>query len=573
MGLLYAIVLIGVLIFVHELGHFLAAKWCNVKVLQFAIGFGPAIASFRYGETEYVLRMLPLGGYVLMLGNAMDELEDLPPEDRDRALMAKPIWQRVIVTAAGPAFNIILPVLLYFVMTMTLSTTEPSVVGQVFDEMPASAAGLESGDKIVEINGEKTDYWFQVLERIKTRPGEEVALVYERDGKRHDVTVVPEVKNRTDFLGLASQTYGLVGILPGTYGPTVGIVDQKGPAAEGGLRNFDRVLTVDGEAITRYDELEAAVRQSDGKPLELVVLRRKPVEVDWGVVYRQEKAELTIQPERDPDASRNRWYAGIDRAEMFVARVEPGSPAAEAGLQVGDQIRALDDRSYSNWRLLNDHIQNTINAQIVEATADGKKGESVSESFELTYLRDGQEHTSTLTPVVRKLENQDIYRVVIGWGHIGHMVRPPQVDFPLGTRFVFAAQHSVKKTGEFIGMTAMGFWRMVQGRVSLDNLGGPIMIGELAAQAGDAGWDKFLQMMALISINLAVLNLLPVPMLDGGHLLLYAIEAIKRGPISFRARQLTTYIGFTLIACLIILAFKNDIERSWDDIAQWVNEL
>jgi regulator of sigma E protease len=569
MGFLYAIILIGALIFVHELGHFLAAKWCNVKVLQFAIGFGPSIASFQYGETEYSIRMLPLGGYVLMLGHAMDEIEEIPEEDRDRALMAKPIWQRVVVTAAGPAFNLILPVILYFVMTMTLTTTTPSVVGQVFDAMPAAGAGLESGDKIVEIDGEPIDYWFQVLERITDAPGKNVALTYERDGERHEVNLVPETKTQTDFLGLSSRTYGLIGIHPGTYGPTVGIVDSDGPAARAGLQNFDHVLTVNGEAIERYDELEASIRQSNGKPLDLVVLRRKPVEVDWGVVYRQEKESVTVTPERDG----TRWYAGVDRAEMFVARVEPDSPAAAAGFEVGDQLTALEGRPYSNWRLLYQQIQNAVNEEIVAATADGRKGEDVSKSFEVSYLRDGETFTTTLEPRVRKLENQDIYRIVIGWGHIGDMVRPPEVAFPFFERVVFASEYSFVKTGEFIGMTAMGFWRMIQGRVSLDNLGGPIMIGELAAQAGDAGWDKYLEMMALISINLAVLNLLPVPMLDGGHLLLYAIEAIKRGPISFRTRQLTTYIGLTFIACLIILAFKNDIERSWDDIAQWVNEL
>ncbi len=568
MGFFYAVILIGALIFVHELGHFLAAKWCDVKVLNFSIGFGPAIASFTYGETEYTLRMLPLGGYVLMLGNAMEEIEEIPEADRERALMAKPIWQRVVVTAAGPAFNLILPVILYFFMTLTLTTTTPAVVGQVFDAMPASGAGLESGDTIVEIDGEPIQYWYEVLERITDAPGRPVELAYERDGERFDVELTPEVKNQTDFLGLASRTYGLIGIHPGTYGPTMGISDSEGPAAQAGLLNFDRVLTVNGKAITRYDELEASIRQSGGKPLELVVLRRKPIEVDWGVVYKQEKSVHTVVPVKDG----TRWYAGIDRAEMFVARVEPDSPAAAAGLRVGDQLTQMNGRPYSNWRLLYQQIQNTVNEKIVEATANGDKGEDVRETFEISYLRDGVEQTTTLEPKVRKLENQDIYRLVIGWGHIGDMVKPPEVPFPFTTRVGFAAEYSVRKTGEFIGMTAMGFWRMVQGRVSLDNLGGPIMIGELAAQAGEAGWDKFLEMMALISINLAVLNLLPVPMLDGGHLLLYAIEAIKRGPISFRTRQLTTYIGLTFIACLIILAFKNDIERSWDDIAQWVNE-
>ncbi|MGM0555901.1 MAG: site-2 protease family protein, partial [Myxococcota bacterium] len=155
MSILYFVILIGVLIFVHEFGHFIVAKAFDVKVIRFSIGFGPKIAGFTKGETEYVICALPLGGYVQMLGFALDEVEEIPEHERDRALMMKPIWQRTLITLAGPGFNVILPILIYFIATMGMTTAPPAKVGEVFAETPAAEAGLMPGDKITAIDGEK----------------------------------------------------------------------------------------------------------------------------------------------------------------------------------------------------------------------------------------------------------------------------------------------------------------------------------------------------------------------------------------------------------------------------------
>jgi regulator of sigma E protease len=150
------------------------------------------------------------------------------------------------------------------------------------------------------------------------------------------------------------------------------------------------------------------------------------------------------------------------------------------------------------------------------------------------------------------------------------MVMPDSIHHPLGDRLIYAAERGVGQTWRATEMMITGFLRILQGRVSLNTLGGPIMIGELAAQAGRAGLEYFLQMMALISINLAIFNLLPIPVLDGGHLMFYAIEAVRRRPLSFRTRQILTYIGLALIIMLMLLAFKNDIQRNWQDMVDWL---
>jgi regulator of sigma E protease len=572
MSILYFIILIGVLIFVHELGHFLFAKLFGVKVLQFSIGMGPSIFSYRKGETEYTVCWLPLGGYVKMLGFEMGDVEEIPEEDRDRALMMKPIWQRSIISLAGPAFNLILPVVIYFVATMLQTTTPAAVVGEVFAETPAAEAGLKAGDRIVAIDDEQITYWHEFSEIVGESYGQEIALTYMRDDQRHTVGIVPETKTSTDSLGLLTKTRGAVGVHLLSQAPTIGIPDPSSPAARAGLETFDRVTTIDGEHIERFDKIESKARMSDGDPLDLLVLRRVPLDTSYARFYAQEVKELPAQPETiDGDYS-----LGVEPAEMYLAKVETESPAHKAGLQTGDKLLELEGRAYSNFRLLNDKIVNDVNTEIVKQQEDGVEDVDVSLDYEIAYLRGGERLTSSLSPDVIRFKgmgDQERYRIFLGWGHLSDRARPQELDFPFFPRMAYAAEIGIERTAEFSEMLVMGFVRMAQGRVSLDNIGGPIMIGELAAEAGEAGWGPFLQMMALISINLGIINLLPIPVLDGGHLLLYALEAIKRGPLSYRTRQIAAYIGIAMIVFLMVFAFKNDIERNWDDIAAWINNL
>lgn len=569
MGLLYALILIGVLVFIHELGHFVVARFFDVKVIRFAIGFGPKIVSYQKGETEYAICALPLGGYVQMLGGDLESMEGLPPEEQARGLMMKPIWQRSLIVLAGPAANILLPIIIYFFFTMTVTTTPPPIIGDVFAGGPAYSAGLQPGDQITAIDDEKIDYWHQVVESISARPGQEITIQILRDDKPVTIKVVPEARVETDMMGLNSQTYGLVGIHPGTYGPTIAISDPTGPAAQSGLQNFDRIVTIDGAPVHRFDELISAARRSNGKPLQIQALQRSPIDVGYARLYAQSVVNVAVQPQQQ----NGEWTLGIRNAEMSIARVEKDSPAQLAGLQMGDLITHLDGNLISNWRLLNSQISNRINAEIVEKqTADRSAPTKNDIVFNLKILRNGEPMEVSLKPALLNLEHQGYHRMHIGWGHIADTYVAEPIPFPFFERLQFSAVHSVTQTLEFCKMMVMGFVRMAQGRLSLDNVGGPILIGELAAQAGAAGWDRFLQMMALISINLGVINLLPIPVLDGGQLLLFLMEAIKRGPLSFRTRQIAAYIGFAMILFLIVLAFKNDIQRQWDNIASFVNE-
>jgi regulator of sigma E protease len=572
MSFIYFVILIGVLIFVHEFGHFIFAKAFGVKVLRFSIGMGPKIFGFTRGETEYVVCWLPLGGYVRMLGFELDEVEELSEEDRGRSLMMQPIWQRAIITLAGPVFNLILPIVIYFIAGMAQATAPPSVVGEVFAETPAAEVGLKAGDRITKLDGEEVTYWHDLTEVMADAYGRDISLTYVRDGESHTVSVRPEKKTATDFMGLHVRTYGMLGIHQQPYGATIGISNPDSPAARAGLRTFDKIVSINGKPVERYDEVESIVRQSEGKPLHMLVMHREPIDTDYARFYSQHIAEITVAAHKVD----GEYTIGLDSAEMYLSKVSEDSPAALAGLRTGDKILTLNGRAYSNFAQIGRLIINDVNESVVAQKAEGLDEVEINPEYKLTYRRGDQVLSTTFSPKVRQFKGhgeQPVYRVIFGWGHISERVSPEEIDFPFFERAAYAAEQSIEQTVDFCKMIVMGFVRMAQGRVSMDNLGGPIMIGELAAEAGKAGWKPFLQMMALISINLGVINLLPIPMLDGGHLLLYALEAIKRGPLSYRTRQVAAYIGISIIVFLMVFAFKNDIERNWDEIAAWINNL
>ena len=180
MNVLYFILLIGVLIFVHEFGHFVFAKLFGVKVLRFSLGFGPPLLRFRRHETEYVVAWLPLGGFVSMLGS--DPAEEVPEQDRDRAYFARPLWQRFFIALAGPLFNLVFPIAIYFLFYYSHATLPPATVGAVFPNTPAARAGLEPGDRIVAIDGQSVRYWLDLQGTVADAAGQELKLELERDG-------------------------------------------------------------------------------------------------------------------------------------------------------------------------------------------------------------------------------------------------------------------------------------------------------------------------------------------------------------------------------------------------------
>src|SRR5689334_2943929 len=262
------VLLLGALVFVHELGHFLFAKAVGVKVLRFSIGFGPPLLSFSRGETEYRIAALPLGGYVKMAGEVPGE--DAAPEDEARSYLAQSPWKRMLIVVAGPAFNLLFPLLIFFVVIVSYPQPSTSVL-RVVPGMPADVAGIRVGDVVTEVDGRPVRSLEEMQWALVGKAGQRIPVVVQRDGHRVSLMVTPTAEG-------ASKNRGLIGIAPNRAPPVVG-VRSGGPAERAGVQTLDRVLTVNGNAVPDLPALEREVSAATGSELTLQLVRRIPAEV------------------------------------------------------------------------------------------------------------------------------------------------------------------------------------------------------------------------------------------------------------------------------------------------------
>jgi len=346
------IIVLGLLIFVHEFGHFIWAKFFKVKVLKFSLGFGPKLIGRIYGETEYLISAFPLGGYVKMLGEQNGE--EVPADEADRSFAEKPVWQRFIIVAGGPVFNLLFAVLLFFMIFSIAGLPTPvdnTVIGGVLADSPAKKIGLQAEDVILSINGKETIKWMDVSDLISASNGEPVELEIDRQGEILQITGQPEIKPGHNIFG---------------------------------------------------EEVE------------------------------------------------KRYMLGISRSEKVTYEKIPLWKALMAGFS---------------------------------------------------------------------------------------------------------------QTWTFIYLTIMGIIKMIQAVIPASELGGPILIAQLAGQQMKAGWINLVYFMGLISVNLGILNLLPIPILDGGHLMFFTYEALRRRPMSQKTMEICQQIGLVLLVSLMVFVFYNDIAR------------
>jgi regulator of sigma E protease len=241
-------VLISVIVFFHELGHLLVGKWLGVKAVRFSIGFGPRLFGVQWGETEYRVSLLPLGGYVKFAGD--NPLEQLPPEDRGRGFLEQPPRKKAAIAFAGPAANFLLALVLYFAVNASPHRDIASAVGYVKPGSPAAQAGIQYGDRIVAVDGEKVDGFLMLQEKIRAHAGQPLTLTVVRGGERLEVRLTPTVHEETNPIETVKQ--GRIGI---SAAPRIGEIAVKGPdtlAARAGLRTFDLVVKVAGQPVANY---------------------------------------------------------------------------------------------------------------------------------------------------------------------------------------------------------------------------------------------------------------------------------------------------------------------------------
>ena len=542
MQILAFILLIAPLIFVHELGHLLAAKLVGVKVVRFSLGFGPALARVRIGETEYRLAPIPLGGYVTLLGASPDE--PLSPQEADRALRNKPLWARYLVLGAGPAFNLILPLLLYFAFYLGHTVVAPPIIGTVLDDSAAAASDLRPGDRIVAIEGTDIHAWQEMQDRVRVAPDRELRVQIEREGVRFDRFVTPRKNVVKNAVG-EQESRGLLGVYPWVYAPQVGIIDTDSPAHAEGLKTGDIITSINGEPVETVEALERELERSRDAALRLTYLRPKAVRGEFGRYLWFDSYHARLLPRHERGQT-----TGLLPANTFVRTVEPESPASRAGIAPGDRVLAVGDRPVTRWETV--------------AVLIDRQGE---QPIELTVQSPGQE-PRVVTVVQETRSYRGIYkqeRSYLWFGAEPYHSRDIPAAEPIRGRFTYAVRSAVVETGAMLKMMWTSLRQMVTLERGVEELSSVVGIFNVAGTAAEQGPGQFLLLMALLSINLGFVNLLPIPILDGGHLMFFTLEALRRRPLSQRAREIASAIGLIIILLLLLIALRNDVMRLWMD--------
>ena len=418
---------LGVLILVHELGHFLLARHIGVRVLTFSLGFGPKLLKIKRGDTEYCVSAIPLGGYVKMAG-------ENPEDNRTGAadeFLSKTKWQRFQVLVAGPLMNLALAVVVMTVVfyqgaPVPLYEQQPVVIGTFGSGSVGAKAGLKAGDRIVSVYGEAVDTWEDLSNRILPKGNTAVKIGYVRDGRPGEVAVIPAAVGKYQL--------GDLGIQPAVH-PQIVAISKVQPAEEAGLKEADVIIGADGRLDIPYEGLIAAIRSHSEQPLRLSVKR-----------------------------------AGIP--QDIIVRPRP----------IGDKVM--------------------IGAQF---------------SF---------------------LETVSVKPGVIG-----------------------SVKLSLAKNGEWAAQIFQTLGGLLTRQTSVKQLMGPVAIADLSGSAAQAGWLPLFTLMAMISVNLGLLNLMPIPVLDGGHILILALEGLARRDFSIKVKEKMLGAGFVLLLMLMVTVIYNDLMR------------
>jgi len=543
------VAMLGVLIFVHELGHFLAAKACGIRVLKFSLGFGSPVGFGRFrmrwvrGHTEYVVCWIPLGGYVKMLGETPDQ-EALPElaAHPDETLEAKPLWQKLIVIFAGPAMNLLLPVVIY---TGTLAVGFPqadSKIGEIEFGSPAAAAGLRLNDRVTAIDGTPVQWWRQIADALSEQTSGELEVQYERDGVQATTRVSIESRQRSDPFGDLIAV-GWVGFSHRRPLAMIALADSARPAYLAGLRTGDRITDVAGEPVEDwygFANAYAAAGRSGEVSIALTRGRETPEEVTLQIPALGDLESL-----------------GVIRADVLVAGVTEDSPAAGVGIQTGDLIQRVNGAALHSFETF---------ADMVRGGGGGR--------LALTVLRDGEALEFDVTPALIQTDltgfGLEVPRYRIGVIGTNMLAVPGGIGFEQVLNPLVSVPRAAGITIEITQLFMRGLGKLITGEVPRNQISGPIGIAEIAGKALERGWMDYLQTLVLISINLGILNLLPIPLLDGGQAVVFIIEGVRNKRLSLRTREFVQQIGFTMLILIMGFAFWNDISRNWSRVVDWL---
>ena len=579
-GIIIAVLSLGFLIFIHELGHFLAAKRCGIRVEKFSIGFGPKLVGFTRGETEYCISILPFGGFVKMPGENPEERTGAPGE-----FSSAPVEHRIFVAIAGPAMNFAFGIIVFSLIYLVAgnyvrSSLETTQIGYVFDESPAAVAGIRPGDRIVSISGHRLQGWQDLNTKILTKPGKELEVEIIRDGKKQTLIVVPETEK------IRAREIGRIGVTPKRDAEVYRVMDGSSASAAG-IRVGDLIHAINGEPVYSHLDFYVAAKHHHGNEVVLNIKRGfifaidldSESELDEGKIpialkraFRNNGVHLSSAPVVSTVSAGERWTLS-DRDKIYVLRadgrklniyehdgeplemslrvhwqfivagVQEGSPAENAGVMVGDEFFSVNGESVYEFNT-GEELQELI------ARADPDK------PIQLEFRR-GDVALGVAVPPV------NAGNLLSGWGLIlDESVSGIQLTEPGHVEkynIITAWGRGIEESW----ITVANVFSLLGGLLSFDVspklLAGPIGIVTATAETARAGLRGLFYIIAFISINLGIVNLLPIPIADGGQILFFALEKLRGKPLSVRKQMLILQISVVLIIGLFLYITWYDI--------------
>lgn len=530
------VILLGILIFIHELGHFMVARWCGVRVEVFSLGFGKKILQKKVGDTVYALSLVPLGGYVKMFG---DELgKDISPDEQKVSFLHKTVWQRIAIVLAGPLMNLFFAFFLFTFIAIKGEMRRAPELGDIELQSAAYLAGLRSGDTILSVQGEVIRSWDELQNLLNKFKGQQTRIELKRMGLDESqwVTVQSEVRPNPNPLSLDAEMGFIEGLTSDSQAAVLG-VKANSVAQKMGFILGDEVKKINGFEIKYFREIEP----------KLVALQGQEVTFDIERLSSESATpELLSLSIKLPSPLPSLASLGIETSDLYLQMIVKNSPAEAAGLQVKDRIVALNDQMPKKWEDVFNTIKSYQSNDPLVFKVEREQGVvditiAPQESEQLT--QHGQSEKRKMVGISPYLKYAMSGMVTVDYGFTDGLVR------------------GIDRSYEISVMTVLSFVRLIQNKISPKTIGGVISIGQVASQTFKMGMQQFITMMAIISINLFVLNLLPVPVLDGGHLVFYIIEAIKGAPVSMRKMEIAQQVGLFLLLSLMGFALFNDFSR------------
>lgn len=528
------VILLGFLIFVHELGHFLVAKWCGVRVEVFSLGFGKKIFQYKKGDTNYCISLVPLGGYVKMFGDEVgSQIDDA---QKQFSFTHKNVWQRIAVVIAGPLMNFFFAILIYMIVSVLGEDFRSPVVGDVSSDSMAYQNGFRSGDIILTAAGKSIKTWDEFQTVLDQFQNEKVQIEVQRENstQSYKLEATPKLAKNPNVLSL-NEYIGEVEDLGYTSKSAMIGVIHNSVAYNLGLRTGDHLQTINGKEIKYFRELENYLIQFQGQPVSLEVERFN------GKDFKPLKINGTL------GSITSLQVFGVESSDLYLSKIVENSPAAEAGLKEGDKITLINEVTPKKW----EDILNTV------------KSYNGSEPLKISIQRESEQKNLLMTPKLTSHmthQGAEEKRYTIGIMPWIQMAPAPIVTIKSDSP-IQALNRGLKKTWDMSVMTVVSFLRLATAKISPKNIGGIISIGQAASETFKMGINQFLQLMAVISVNLFILNLLPIPVLDGGHLLFYSIEALRGAPLSMRKMEIAQQVGLVLLMSLMALSLFNDFSR------------